>query len=212
MDWVDFESDLLFDNTNPVAYIYDIGNDKITFNLKNNEDDLRSSEVDIEYEVYITDIYGNPVIDKSGNLIESLKGTLKKDLIDSDELSFENLPEGNYIITAESTKPYAKKLQGSFSLKESKEEIEYWVNDSVGSPLVLLTVNTQDFEGNCLIKWEDGLAPDITDEKFSNINSGYNQGECVISVNSNSEYTFQFFKSNPNVVFSKDDFEVGRSI
>ena len=46
-----FESDLLSDNTNQLAYTYDTGNDTITFNLKNNIDELRHSEVNIEYVV-----------------------------------------------------------------------------------------------------------------------------------------------------------------
>ena len=51
-----FESDLLSDNTNLSSYTYDVGNDTITFKLSNNIDELRHSQVDIEYVVKITDI------------------------------------------------------------------------------------------------------------------------------------------------------------
>ena len=51
-----FESDLLSDNSNQLAYTYDIGNDTISIVLRNNIDELRYSEVNIEYDVCITDI------------------------------------------------------------------------------------------------------------------------------------------------------------
>lgn len=206
-----FESNLLSDNTNPSAYTYDVGTDTISFKLKNNIDDLRHSEVDIEYTVKITDIQGNSVTDKDGNVVGSLTGTLSKNGIDSDELEFTNLPSGNYLITADAISPYVKKLQGSFVLTGKDEEIMYSVNDSLGSPIVLLTVSTEDYEGDINISWTSGLAPDSTSSIFENVNSGYASGSIETSFESNSEFTFQFFKNNPNNLYSKSNFTVGRS-
>lgn len=206
-----FESNLLSDNTNPSAYTYDIGTDTITFKLKNNIDDLRYSEVDIEYTVKITDIQGNSVTDKDGNIVNPLTGTLSKNSIDSDELEFTNLPSGNYLITADAVSPYVKKLQGSFVLISKDEEIVYSVNDSVGSPIVLLTVSTEDYEGEVNIAWPEGLAPDSISLIFEDVNSGYTAGSTNVSFESNSELTFRFFKNNPNTVYSKSNFTVGRS-
>ena len=206
-----FESNLLSDNTNPSAYTYDVGTDTISFKLKNNIDDLRHSEVDIEYIVKITDIQGNSVTDKDGNVVGSLNGKLSKNGIDSDEIEFTNLPSGNYLITADAISPYVKKLQGSFVLTSNDEEIVYSVNDSVGSPIVLLTVSTEDYDGNINIAWPAGLAPDSTSLIFEDINSGYTAGTTKVSFETNSEFTFRFFKNNPNTVYTKNNFTVGRS-
>ena len=206
-----FESDLLSDNTNPAVYTYDIGTDTISFKLKNNIDDLRHSEVNIDYVVRLTDIQGNSVKDKDGNIVSDLRGTLSKNNIDSDELEFTNLSSGNYLITADSVSPYVKKLQGSFVLTSKDEEITYSVNDSVGSPIVLLTVSTEDYEGDLNISWPAGIAPDSTSPMFENINSGYGAGTTKIYFDTNSEFTFQFFKNNPNTSYNKNNFNVGRS-
>ena len=206
-----FESDLLSDNTNPAAYTYDIGTDTISFKLKNNIDDLRCSEVEISYTVKLTDIQGNIVKDKDGNDVTELTGVLSKNLIDSDIIEFNNLPSGNYLVTAKAISPYAKTIQGSFVLTENNNEIIYSVNDSVNSPILLLTILAIDYEGDINISWPEGLAPDSTNEYFENINTGYSAGNITVTYESNSEYTFQFFKKDPSFVYSKSNFSVERS-
>lgn len=206
-----FESDLLSNNTNPLAYTYDVGNDKIAINLKNNIDDLRYSDVDVKYTVTITDMQGNQVTDKNGDVVEAEDGKLSNSSIDSDEITFEDLPAGKYIVTAMATEPYEKKLQASFVITSKNENIEYQVSDAVNSPVLQLTVKTTDYKGNVKITWPSNIAPDNTDPMFTNVNSGYAGGNIVIPFETNSEYTFQFFKKQPTLSYDKTSFVVERS-
>lgn len=173
-----FESDLLSDNTNPSAYTYEIGKNEILIQLTNNIDDLRYSEVDIKYAVTITDSNGNEVLDKDGNKISEITGTLLKDSINSNVVSFSNLNSGVYIVTAKAIKPYTKVLQANFVITEKNNEIIYQVNDSINSPVVQLTVMSKDYNGNIKINWPEGVAPDSTNPKFNNIDTGYNRRKC----------------------------------
>ena len=206
-----FESDLLSDNTEPSVYTYNRGNTTISIKLMNNVDDLRYSEVDIEYLVSITDINGNKIEDKNGNQINSISGTLEKGSIKSDVITFDNLKTGNYLVTAKAISPYTKTIQGTFSITEKNEKINYQVNDSIGSPILQLTVLTEDYSGDVKITWPVNVVPDSTDENFENVNIGYNGGSEKVTFDANSEYTFQFFKKDLNSIYTNNDFVVERS-
>ena len=206
-----FESDLLSNNTKALAYTYDVGNDEITINLNNNIDDLRYSDVDIKYTVSIKDAQGNQVKDKNGDILEDITGKLSNNSIDSKKITFENLPAGKYIVVAKATEPYEKTLQASFVLKARNDAVEYTVSDSVNSPVLQLTVKTTDYKGNVKITWPANIVPDNTDSKFASVNSGYSGGNIIIPFETNSEYTFQFFKKQPNTSYDKTSFVVERS-
>lgn len=206
-----FYSDLLSDNTNPLAYTYETGKDNISIILNNNIDDLRYSEVDIDYVVTITDTYGNEIKNKNGESVDSKKGTLQNDGISSQQIEFTNLPTGIYIITAKATSPYTKTLHATFVLSERNQEISYQINDSINSPVLQLTVLTEDYSGDVVINWPEGIQPDSTNPKFSNVNTGENAGSTIIYFEPKSEYIFQFFKSQPNSIYTKENFKVERS-
>lgn len=170
-----FESDLLSDNTNPRAYTYEIGNDTISFKLKNNIDDLRHSEVDIEFVVTITDVHGNQVENKNGEVITEKKDKISNNDINSKEIQFTDLLSGTYIVTANAINPYEKTLHATFVITEKNENIEYQISDSVNSPILQLTIITQDYSGNVKISWPEGVAPDSTNTMLSNLNVGYDR-------------------------------------
>ena len=205
-----FESYVLSNNTDPRAYTYEIGNDTISFDLKNNIDDLRASEVDIEFVATITDIQGNTVQDKNGEIVNEQTGTLYSSSIDSQEIEFKNLPSGNYLITAKAVTPYEKTLTATFVLTEKDEEIRYEVHDTVNSPILQLTIITEDYSGDLQINWEKGVAPDSTNSKFTSVDTGYEAGSEVVTFEANSEYTFQFFKEEPSLVYTNENFLVER--
>lgn len=197
-----FESDLLSDNTNPKSYTYQKGKNNISIILRNNIDSLRYSEVDIDYIVTISDIQGKKIEEKTG--------TLSNKNIDAKQIEFTNLQSGTYTVVAKSKNPYEKTLQANFIIEKENDEIVYQISDSQNSPVLQLTVITEDYDGDIKISWPSGVAPDSTDDKFSDVNIGYNGGNKVVNFNSNSEYTFQFFKQNPNLNYNKNDFTVER--
>ncbi|MBR3613874.1 MAG: hypothetical protein IKL55_01690 [Clostridia bacterium] len=206
-----FESDLLSDNTNPKAYTYEKGKDSISFSLSNNIDELRYSDVETQYVVNITDIHGNTVQDKEGNIIKEKTGKLSNKNVEEKTIEFTNLPTGTYLITAKAIKPYERTLRASFVLTEKEEDIIYEIHDSANSPILQLTIQTEDYSGDINISWPAGVAPDSTNEKFSGVNTGYLQGSATITFEANSEYTLPFFKKQPSSSYSKDDFSVERN-
>lgn len=202
-----FESDLLKEE-NSETYTLKKGEDAITIKLKNNVDNLRYSDIEINYVVKITTMDGKVVVDKSGNIVDNKTGILSNNGIEEQEIKFINLPEGNYKVVAESVSPYVKKLQANFSVVDSNKNISYVVNDSKGSPVMRLTVKSNDYTGNIKIGWSKRLAADSSDGKFKDVNSGFEQGSAIIDFVADSEYTFQFFKENPDDVFKDADFSV----
>lgn len=206
-----FESNLLSDSTNISTYTYSKGEDTIEIELKNNMDELRYSEVDINYEIKITDIYGNSVKDKSGNDVSTITGTLTKNAIDTEVIEFTNLSSGNYLITANALYPYTKTIQGAFNLTENDTEINWSVNDSQDSPILQITVLSEDYTGGINIIWPSGIAPDSTNKLLEDADTGYDGGRIDVYFEANSEYTFKFFKENPLAVYTKADFKIERS-
>lgn len=203
-----FVSDLLSDNIDQKSYSYKRGIDTISLNLSNNIDELRYSEVTIEYEVSITDLDGNSIQDKDGNTISSIQGTLSKGEINTTKIEFANLSSGAYVVTAKAIKPYKKQIQANFILTDNDYTIDYEVSDAVDSPVLNLTINVTDYSDKIKISWPDGVAPNNTNSFFKDVNTGYSNSNIIISFGANSEYIFNFFKEDPTSVFDSSDFIV----
>lgn len=206
-----FESDLLSDSLTVPDYTMQEGEDEISFVLCNYEDQLRYSEVEIQYQVTLTDAEGAPVKDKAGKAVQDLTGTLANSDAEKKELVFSNLPEGTYTVTATAETPYTKSLRGQFTLQDSDHSIHYSVSNSKGGPLVQMTVTSKDYEGKVRISWPEGAAPNSTDLKLAEIESGYGKGTCDVYFEKNSEYTFQFFKQDLQRVYEKQEFSVEKA-
>ena len=192
-----FESDLLKDVEEQVEYEFEKGVNNISFYLKNNEDNLRFSQVDVDYNVDLT---------KNGNVIDTKVGTLLKDTVDTKLIEFYDLEPGEYVITAEATKPYSKKLTGKFNLIEEDKSFTWELKDFENSPVVELTVNSEGYEGTITITYPIGVQPDNADYKLKTVTSSY----VTSDFNKNSSYTYTFFKNNPVNVFKKEDFTVSK--
>lgn len=204
-----FESDYLNDLSNVKSYTLESGIDDIAFEIHNNVDELRYSDVKINYQVTLTDIDGNSVKDKDNQSISMITSTLDKGSIHKNDHKFSNLKDGIYVVTATSIKPYSKTIKANFIITNSITEINYNVTDATNSPILQLMIDTKDYNGNVKIEWPNGVTPDNTNPIFADVTSGYTKANKVIAVQKNSEYIFQFFKENPNLVFSNDDFKVG---
>lgn len=204
-----FESNYLNDIASVKSYTLETGIDYVEFNIQNNIDQLRYSDVTINYTVTLTDLEGNPVQDKSGSIVSPITSTLTKGSIRTNTHRFSNLQDGIYVVNAVSTRPYAKTIRGNFIIENNNTTISYSVTDTASSPILQLTVNTNDYAGNIRITWPAGVTPDNTNPLFTDVTSGYTSSSKVISVVKNGEYTFQFFKQNPSSVFVKENFTVG---
>jgi len=202
------ESSTLTDESSIPTYTLQKGTNAITVDLKNFIDELRISDVAINYVVSISDTSGNYVTDKSGARINEKTGTFTKQTKVTKNESFTNLNSGTYTVTVRAVSPYTKTIRANFIVTDSDNVINYTVNDVAGSSVLQLTVTTNEFSGNIVIAWPAGLAPDSTDEKFSGVNTGFSAGSCTVNFSANSEYTFQFFKQTPSNKFVKGDISV----
>lgn len=184
-----FESDLLAISTGAIPqYTLQAGVDEISFSLMNYPDELRDSEVNISYSVSLT---------KGGSEIKSTSGTINAGR-NSVPIRFEGLAAGTYHVTATATNPYTQTLQGRFTIVDTNYGLAYTVSDAPGSPNLKVTITTTDYSGNAVISWPAGVLPDNTDPLMQSADGQ----SFTVAVNAQSEYTFQFFKTNPNADYS----------
>ena len=184
-----FESDLLAVSGGALPqYTLQAGVNNISFCLKNYPDELRSSEVDIAYTV---------VLKKEDAEKETKTGTIVAGRNDV-PISFADLEAGTYTVTATATKPYTQTLQARFTIVNTDYDLSCIVSDAAGSPNLKVTVTTTDYSGPIEVSWPDGVLPDNTDELLENAQGN----NYTIQVNEQSEYTFQFFKTNPNADYT----------
>lgn len=155
-----FESDLLsVEGTN--SYVLPEGVETITFNIKNYPDALRTSEVDIHYTWNLYDAS----LDPSAPALSTGNGTLR--VADKNASITVNAPAaGTYRVEVESTAPYKKTMSATFLVTDvptPAEAVSFTVNDSVGSPVVYLTISVTGYSGKISVGWPSAVIPDITD-------------------------------------------------
>lgn len=180
-------------------YSLSLGTDKITFQLRNFEDDLRSSDSNIEYKYTVT---SNDTEVRNGN------GTITRNGSSGNNktITIDKISAGKYTITATATSPFTKTLKATFSIPEESTEIEYNINDKEGSAYVMLHVSTKAYAGKVKISWPEGLIPDTTQTAFENINTEtndtYSASNITESVTKYSSYTYRFFKKDTTKDYS----------
>lgn len=177
-----FESDLLTEDC--PTYTLTPGTNEITVRLKNYADSLRFSEVPISYKLTATN--QNAITD---SLVEN-----KTDYNDN---TFSNLTPGTYTVTATVTSPYSKTLSAVFVIPEKEISVGQSLSDAQGSPVLRLTVWTNDYEGKVTLSWPDTIYPDNTDPLLKDVFGA----SVEIEFGKDSSYTFVFFKSNPDETY-----------
>lgn len=184
-----FESDLLSED-NP-TYTLAAGTKSITVCLRNHADALRHSEVNIAYKVTAT---GQTA--KTG----TLTGGKKSDA----DVTFDNLAAGTYTVTAEATSPYSEKLSATFVIPATQGQVEHSVLDAKNSPVLRLTVWSNDYSGSVQISWPEGTYPDNTDPLLANASNSTRK--ITVSFKNDAEHTFVFFKNDPKSQFTDEQF------
>lgn len=194
-----FTSDLLEEpSTNNTFPEYTLGKgiDTISFKLNNYEDSLRFTKTDIKYNITVTNSLDVKVYETTGTITT---GSEKNSV----SINIPSLETGTYIVVVNSTSPYSKTLKGKFIIQELDNEISYTVSDGVGSTVVMLTISVNDYSGPINIKWPTGVSPDNSDPLLS---GAIDCDNYTVNFNSYSEYTFVFFKTDSNQVYTNLDF------
>ena len=134
--------------------------DQIDLVLYNSADDLRSSEVDIDYTVTIADEDGNAV---DGQAAQSGKITVADGQA---AVSFKGLAPGTYTVTANATKPYTATLVGKFTVVAGTQGLSYAITD--GGAYIVVTVSSAGEGGTVTLKWNSAnLIPDETNSQLN---------------------------------------------
>lgn len=180
-----FESDLLTEKG--ATYTLAPGTTKIDIVLKNYADDLRWSEVDVRYDVTL-----------NGSAVQE-QLILKTGKQENSKVTITGLTPGTYTVVAKATSPYSKTLKATFVIPATTGGVYYSVSDAAGSPVLRLTVRTEDYAGNVTLSWPTGVSPDNTDPLLA----GATGTSCTVRFENDSEYTFLFFKSDPSQVYDK---------
>lgn len=185
-----FESDMLAPASETAQYTLKAGVDEISFELMNYPDELRSSDVDISYKVTLS---------RDGTEKETKEGTITKEGRKA-AISFSNLEAGTYVVEASATSPYTKTLVGKFTIVDTDYELSYDVSDGANSPTLIVKVATVDYSGDVVLSWPEGVLPDNTDELLKSATGNSH----TVRMESQSEYTFRFFKTNPANVYNNE--------
>lgn len=194
-----FTSDVLSEEGS--SYTLSSDTTKITFELRNYEDDLRWSDSDIEYSYNVTKSDDNSS-ERRGS------GTIAYSVSDKSEesITINDLKAGTYTVTAEATKPYSKTLTGTFTIPSEDAELSYTVSDQSGSPYALLTISTGNYSGKITISWPTGVIPDGTQDIFSSVNTyqsgSYTAGTVSVTMKPYSSNTYRFFKTDPQIQYT----------
>lgn len=156
----------------------------VTFTLGNHEDDLRYSEVDIEYEVTVD----------NGATIEKDTGTLASGSINDAEVTISGLQPGKtYKVEAVGKGGYTKTLTATIVVPEKKAQL-YYHEDKSSAEYILLTVwNEGDEKGEVTITYTgipDNTNPNMNDWKKSDNDTEVKQ---TVTIEPHESKVFRFF-------------------
>lgn len=200
-----FTSDLLTGDGSK-SYDLPVGTTSVTFELRNYADDLRfTTESPIAYSCTVTKDDGS-----SAGTLTNGSGSIATGDKKAQTVTVNGLSDGTYTVTATSSSPYAQTLSAKFTVAKADGELHASVNDSDGSPSILLTISAQDFAGTASINWPAGLIPDTTQDDFANTQTAngtgssvtYEAGRVSRNVEKFSSYSFRFFKTDTSKTYS----------
>ena len=197
-----FTSDHLSADDVPVYQLGDFkpGESEITFTLQNFVDEERCSEKEIQYTVAAHSTKGD-VITKNGSIGVDTK-TATVNLTVSEDYFVNG--KATVTVTAESTAPYSETLSAVFVLYQHITTVSHTVYDSADSNRLMLYVTTGDQAGTVTITAPANVIFDRIDKRLENISGN----TCTFNANANAEYSFAFFKQDPQKTYATSDFKV----
>lgn len=171
-----FTSDFLDGGTHTLAP----GSTSVTFTLGNHADDLRISEVDIQYTVTVT---------KEGDTEKTVAtGTLGKDTLNDQEITISDLSAGTYTVKAVGTGGYSQTLTATIVVLAEAAKPYYHIENVPGEYTLLTIWNEGNEAKNVTIKYT-GI-PDNTNPNMGDWATG---GEKKVTVAPHTSMVFRFF-------------------
>lgn len=191
-----FTSDLLAEN--PKTYTLNPGaggTTSFTFEVRNYADELRNTDMNVEYSVTVIPSEEITVTPASGKLTASQKSTAT--------ITVSGLENGQtYTITATGRAGFESTLSANVTVRPDAQNIyKHLYVDSTDPNYVLLTVWTENVSGEVSITFPAELIPDATDAALEGIFTPSNDGKAyMFTDNSNftasySSHVYRFFKA-----------------
>ncbi|NLW70208.1 MAG: hypothetical protein GX061_03915 [Eubacteriaceae bacterium] len=209
-----FTSDILSSSENVPRYqISDFvpgdgeGHSSITFELRNYEDDLRVSQIDVGYTITTDNAAVNTANNNAGGTITVAGEKATVNLI-VPAGCFDSDGKALIRVTAQSS-PYKKLLIAEFELFKKIDGITAAVYDAPDNNTLNLTLTTQDMGGTVTITTPAAVLPDRTDSRLTGISYDAQTGyTCTFTAAANAQYSFVFFKTSPSTVYNQTNFTI----
>lgn len=186
-----FTSDFLDGNTHTLAP----GSTSVSFTLGNHADELRYSEVDIEYEVTVNTAAGvtnNATVEYSNAQKKLANGGVQDHTV-----TIKGMESGKtYTVTATGKGGYEKTLTATIEVL-STEPAVYKHLDTTNPDYVLLTVWAQNYQGSVTVTpLSTGMIPDNTDPVMKDVQTGAEFTDSTsFKDNGCSSHVYRFFGS-----------------
>ncbi len=156
------------------------GTTSVSFSVGNHEDDLRYSEVKINYTVTVD----------NGATIENGTGTLASGAVNDAEITVSGLTAGKtYTVTATGTGGYSKTLTATIVVAQSQSKLYYNVDNSAADYILLTVWNEGDADGNVTISYTgipDNTNPDMGDWQTNGTSK-------AVAIPAHASKVFRFF-------------------
>ncbi|MDO4363223.1 MAG: hypothetical protein Q4C99_01725 [Clostridia bacterium] len=198
-----FSSDVLDGKIHDVTAL-DNGTASITLTLMNHDDELRASEVDVNYNVTIKDLSTGSLIALNSSNSVNASGTIPKGSVADKEVTLSQLQPGkSYLVTASTTGNYRKSVYGTIRVTATDKEIHTALRDQ--NEYIELTLWTVDYGGDVKINYPSSLLPDNTDDLLKNAKATSSNATITVpssSFGAHKSYIFRFFKVDSNQGYS----------
>lgn len=191
-----FSSDLL--TVDNATYEINSGSSEITFSLSNHIDELRYSELTVQYDVYVNDeLLGSGVLDAANT---------------DDEFTLQVEDGQTYEVRAVGRAGYEKEILAIFKVLQNSANF-YKHLDTSNTYYVLLTVWTEDIAGDVTVIFPADLIPDNTDPKLAGVvnyaDGQYESGTTPPAVlEAYSSQVYRFFKNDLSKSYNIEEFTV----
>ena len=175
----------------------------IRIKLRNYVDELRVSDCEIQYEIFVNGV-------KQGGTNAMIPTESEKKVQAEVEIPVQ--PGNTYLVEVTANAGYSKTLRATFVVDEKPEGF-YKELDTGNDYFVLLTVWTEQVSGDVTVAFPAGLIPDDTDPAMAAVEN-YADGAFGAGVTGKMElgeyasHTYRFFKENTAASFAVGQFTV----
>lgn len=203
-----FTSDFLDDKEHTLTP----GSTSVSFTVGNHADELRYSEVDINYTVEVklkdsgTSAAKVEIKGGTGTSVAGNTGMLATGSVKDDTVTISDLEAGKtYEVTAVGKGGYTKTLKATIVVPVSGPQLYYHIDDSAGEYTLLTVWNEGDTEGKVNITYT-GI-PDNTNPNMGSWETGgegSEQKSRPVEIGSHKSKVFRFFDTKKDGITVKD--------